>query len=102
VAQINQRQRPIREAPMVAVRQKFRQFLNEVQRDAARIVITKRGKPIAALIDIRLFERLRKLEKRFKDASRPLGRAFAQIAPEKGTALVDEAVKAARRQPSPK
>ncbi len=89
----------IREAPAMTVRKNLGDLLNEVQYRKGRIVITKGGKPVAALIDVALFERLRKLDEEFEQLSGALAKAFAGIGPAKGTALVDEAVKAARRKP---
>jgi prevent-host-death family protein len=90
----------IREAPAMTVRQNLGDLLNEVQYRKGRIIITKGGKPVAALIDIALFERLRKLDEEFEQSAAALAKAFAPLGPEKGTALVDEAVKAARRRRS--
>ncbi|HZE61033.1 MAG TPA: type II toxin-antitoxin system prevent-host-death family antitoxin [Burkholderiales bacterium] len=92
----------IREAPAMTVRQNLGDLLNEVQYRKGRIVITKGGKRVAALIDIALFDRLRKLEEGFDELSAGLAKAFAGIEPAKGAALVGEAVKAARRKPSRK
>ena len=39
----------IREAPAMTVRQRFGELLNEVQYRRGRVVITKAGKPVAAL-----------------------------------------------------
>jgi len=89
----------IREAPAMTVRQNLGELLNEVQYRKGRIVITKGGKPVAALIDIELFERLRKLDEEFEQLSGALAKAFARVGAAKATALVDEAVKTARRKP---
>lgn len=90
----------IREAPAMTVRQNLGDLLNEVQYRKGRIVITKGGKRVAALIDIALFDRLRQLEAGFEDLSSGLAKAFAGVEPAKGAALVDEAVRATRRKPS--
>jgi hypothetical protein len=55
--------------------------------------------PPAALIDIALFERLRKLDEEFERSAGALAKVFAPLGAQKGAALVDEAVKAARRRP---
>ncbi|MGH8706241.1 MAG: type II toxin-antitoxin system Phd/YefM family antitoxin [Burkholderiales bacterium] len=82
----------------MTVRQNLGDLLNEVQYRHGRIVITKGGKPVAALIDIGLFERLRKLDEEFELLSGELARAFSGLGPKKTAALVDEAVKAVRRK----
>jgi prevent-host-death family protein len=92
----------IREASATTVRENLGDLLNEVQYRKGRIVITRGGKPVAALIDIALFERLRKLDEEHEQMTGRLAKAFAGVGPAKGAALVDEAVKAARRKPSRK
>jgi prevent-host-death family protein len=88
----------IREAPAMTVRHNLGELLNEVQYRRGRIVITKGGKPVAALVDIALFERIRKLDEEFARALDEMARAFAGIPANKGQALVAEAVAAARRK----
>lgn len=86
----------IREAPAMEVRQNLGDLLSEVQYRKGKIVITKAGKPVAALIDIALFERIRKLDEEFDRMREELARAFADIPEKQVEALVDEAVKEAR------
>ena len=56
----------LREAPAMTVRKNLGELLSEVQYKRDQIVITKAGKPVAALIDIPLFERLRKVDQEFE------------------------------------
>lgn len=88
----------IRETSAMAVRRKFGELLNEVQYRRDRVLITKAGKPVAALIDIALFDKLRKLDDEFEQLTGKIKKAFANIPPQKGMALVDEAVRAARKK----
>jgi prevent-host-death family protein len=87
----------IREAPAMTVRQNLGELLNEVQYRNGRVLITKAGKPVAALIDVALFERIRKLDEEFDTMADGLAKAFAGIAPGVGRALIDEALRAARK-----
>ena len=87
----------IRETPAMTVCQKFGELLNEVQYRRNRVLITKAGKPVAALIDIALFEKVRKLDEDFDVLTKDLKNAFAKVPAEKGTVLIDEAVRAARK-----
>jgi prevent-host-death family protein len=87
----------IREAPAMAVRQNLGDLLSEVQYRKGKIVITKAGKPVAALIDIALFERIRKLDEEFDRMREELARAFADMSEKQVETLADEAVKEARR-----
>ncbi len=86
----------IREAPAMTVRQNLGDLLNEVQYRKGKVIITKAGKPVAALVDIALFERIRKLDEEFEQLREELARAFAAVPEKQVEALVDEAVKEAR------
>lgn len=86
----------IREAPAMTVRQNLGDLLSEVQYRKGKVIITKAGKPVAALVDIALFERIRKLDEEFDRMREELARAFADVPEKKVEALVDEAVKEAR------
>ena len=88
----------IRETSAMAVRQKFGELLNEVQYRHDRVLITKAGKPVAALIDVALFEKLHKLDEDFDRLLDEIKQAFNDVPPEKGMVLVDEAVHAARKK----
>ena len=87
----------IKEAPAMTVRQHLGELLNEVQYRHGKVVITKAGKPVAALVDIAMFERLRKLDEEFERLRTELSAAFADQTEKEVDALVDEAVKAARK-----
>ncbi len=86
----------IREAPAMTVRQNLGDLLNEVQYRKGKVIITKAGKPVAALVDIALFERIRKLDEEFDQMRAELARAFADMPEKKVEVLVDEAVKDTR------
>ena len=86
----------IREAPAMTVRQNLGDLLSEVQYRKGKVIITKAGKPVAALVDIALFERIRKLDEEFDQMREELARAFAGVPEKQVEALADEAVKEAR------
>jgi prevent-host-death family protein len=88
----------IREAPAMTVRQNLGELLNEVQYRQGKVLITKAGKPVAALVDVALFERLRKLDEEFDALTAELARAFAGQPAEQTEQLVGEAVRAAQRK----
>ena len=88
----------IREAPAMTVRQNLGDLLNEVQYRHGKVVITKAGKPVAALIDIALFERIRKLDEEFDRMRAEIARAFARMTAKEVETLVDEAVKVVRKK----
>ncbi len=86
----------IREAPAMTVRQNLGDLLSEVRYRKGKIIITKAGKPVAALVDIALFERIRKLDEEFDRMREELARAFADMPEAQVEKLVDEAVKETR------
>ena len=81
----------------MAVRQHLGELLNEVQYRRGKIVVTKAGRPVAALVDIAMFERLRKLDEEFDRMRGEFVDAFADATEHDVQALTDEAVKAVRR-----
>jgi prevent-host-death family protein len=91
----------IREAPAMTVRQNLGELLNEVQYRHDQVVITKAGKPVAALVDIAFFERLRKMDEEFGQMKNELVKAFADQTTEDVTALLDDAVQAVRKRQNP-
>ena len=86
----------IREAPAMTVRQNLGELLNEVQYRHGKVLITKAGKPVAALVDIAMFTRLRKLDEEFDRMRADLARAFAGMAEKDVESLLGEAVQNVR------
>ena len=80
----------------MTVRQRLGELLNEVRYRRQQIVITKAGKPVAALVDIGVFDRLRKLDEEFESLRGKLAEAFSDYSEAEVDALVNEAVVAAR------
>ena len=80
----------------MTVRQHLGDLLNEVRYRRGRIVITKAGKPVAALVDIETFERMRKSDEEFDDLRAEIAEAFANRAEDEVRTLLDEAVAHAR------
>jgi len=87
----------IREATAMKVRQNLGELLNEVQYRRDSIVVTKGGKPVAALVDIDLFQKIRLLDTEFDRLTAELAKIYEGIDPETATKEIGEAVKAARR-----
>ena len=79
----------ITETTAVAFRQNLGEMLNQVQFRKDSIVITKDGKPVAALIDAQLFERIRQMQERFDELSARLQQGFADVPEEEGIAEID-------------
>ena len=87
----------IREATAMKVRQNLGELLNEVQYRRDSILVTKGGKPVAALVDIDLFQKIRLMDTEFDRLTAELAKAYQGIEPGTATKEIDEAVKAARR-----
>ncbi len=88
----------LREAPAMTVRQNLGELLNEVQYKRDKIIITKAGKPVAALIDMPLFERLREMDQEFERMTGQLRQAFQDVPESEVDALLDEAIAHARKR----
>jgi prevent-host-death family protein len=78
----------ITETNAVAFRQNLGEMINQVQFRKDSIVITKDGRPVAALIDAKLFERLRRMQERFDALSARLSAAYADVPEGEGMAEI--------------
>ncbi len=87
----------IREAAAVKVRQNLGEMLNEVRYKHDSIVIHKDGQPVAALVDMGLFERIRAMEERFTRLTDGIRAAFAPLDDTVLEQVIDEAVSDARK-----
>jgi prevent-host-death family protein len=87
----------IREATAMKVRQNLGELLNEVQYRRDSILVTKGGKPVAALVDVDLFQKIRLLDREFDRLTAELAKTYEGIDRKTATKEIDEAVKAARR-----
>lgn len=88
----------ITETTAVTLRQNLRDMLNRVQYRHDSILITKDGKPVAALVDAAMFERIRRMQQRFDALSERLAKAYEPVAEDAGTAEIDRVSARARRQ----
>ena len=86
----------ITETSEVSFRQNLGDMLNQVHYRSDSIVINKDGKSIAALVDARLFERIRRMQARFDALSQRLAQDFAATPQDAGMAEIDAAVQAER------
>ena len=78
----------ITETNAVAFRQNLGEMINQVQFRKDSIVITKDGRPVAALIDAKLFERIRRMQGRFDALSARIAEAYADVPEEEGVAEI--------------
>lgn len=82
----------ISQVSAVAFRQNLDEMLNQVQFRHDNIVISKDGKPVAALVDARLFERMRRMQNRFHALCQRLEAGFASTPESEGLAEIEAAV----------
>lgn len=88
----------ITETNAVTFRQNLGDMLNRVQYRHDSIVVNKDGKPVAALVDARLFARIRRLQARFDALSKRIEAGFADTAEVEGLAEINAAVAEVRAQ----
>lgn len=91
----------ITQTSAVSFRQNLGEMLNQVQYRRDSILINKDGKPVAALIDARLFERIRRMQGRFDTLCQRIEKGYAGVPETEGVAEIDAAI-AAERQASPR
>ena len=81
----------ISETSAVSFRQNLGEMLNQVQYRHDSIVINKDGKPVAALVDARLFARIRRMQARFDALCQRIDAGFAESPESEGLAEIDAA-----------
>jgi prevent-host-death family protein len=82
----------INEVNAVAFRQNLGEMLNQVQYRHDSILIKKDGKPVAALVDAQLFDRIRRFKDRFDTLSQRIAETYATIPQEEGMDEIDTIV----------
>ena len=88
-----------REATAMTVRQNLGELLNEVQYRHDSIVITKAGKPVAAMVDMDTYERMRRKDSgEFERLWAEFAKGFEDLTEEEAQALADEALAEARAE----
>ena len=88
----------ITETTAVTLRQNLGDMLNRVQYRRESIVITKDGKPVAALVDAVLFERIRAMQDRFDALCDRIAKGYENVPEAEGMAEIDAACAVARRE----
>ncbi len=88
----------ITQTSAVTFRQNLGEMLNQVQFRHDSVVINKDGKPVAALVDARLFERIRRMQNRFDALCQRIEKGFAAIPEPDGLAEIEAAVALERNE----
>ena len=86
----------INEVNAVVFRQNLGEMLNHVQYRHDSILIKKDGKPVAALVDAKLFDRIRRFKNRFDALSQQIADVYAVIPEEEGLSEIDALVSGTR------
>jgi prevent-host-death family protein len=82
----------VTEVTAVNFRKNLGEMLNQVQYRNDSIIISKDGKPVAALVDAELFARIRRMRDRFDALSARIAEAYAEVPIDEGLAEIDAAV----------
>ena len=82
----------------VTFRQNLGEMLNQVQYRHDTVLINKDGKTVAALVDARLFERIRRMQALFDALCQRLETGFAGVPAETGMAEINAAIADDRRE----
>jgi prevent-host-death family protein len=90
----------ITETSAVTFRQNLGEMLNQVQYRHDSVIINKDGKPVAALVDARLFERIRRMQGRFDALCQRIEAGFAEVPEAEGVAEIEAAIELERAQAS--
>jgi len=80
----------------VNFRQNLGEMLNQVQYRHDSVVINKDGRPVAALVDARLFERIRRMQARFDALCQRIESGFSNVPEAEGMAEINAAIELER------
>lgn len=87
----------ITQTTAVNFRQNLGEMLNQVQYRRDSVLISKDGKPVAALVDARLFERIRRMQARFDALCARIESGYSDVPEDVGIAEIDAAISEDRR-----
>lgn len=88
----------IKEATAMMVRQNLGELLNSIQYGHDQVVITKGGKPVAAMVDADLFQKICLLKQEFNRVTDELAAAYAGVDQEVAEKEIAAAVRAVRKR----
>lgn len=82
----------------MTVRQNLGELLNEIQYRQDQVLITKGGKPIAAMVDVALFDKIRLMRNEFDRLTMDLAKVYRDVPADVAESEIAEAVAAARKR----
>lgn len=83
----------IREINLAEARKNFGEIVNEVRYRHDNILLHKSGKPVAALVNIELFNKMQQLELNLKQYIEELAKTYESISASIAESEIQEAVK---------
>lgn len=86
----------LHKATAMTVRQNLGELLNGVQYRHDTVLITKAGKPVAALVDIDLFEKIKRMKNEFDQLSQQLAKVYQDTDLVMAEKEIEEALQAVR------
>lgn len=84
------------ETSAVSFRQNLGELLNQVEYRHDSVIINKDGKPVAALVDVRQFERIRRMQVRFDTLCQRIESGCANVSEAEGLAEINAAIDSER------
>ena len=88
----------IKEATAMMVRQNLGELLNGIQYGHDQVLITKGGKPVAAMVDADLFQKICLMKREFDRLTEMLAAAYSGVDQDVAEREIAEAVRAARKR----
>lgn len=88
----------IQKVTAMSVRQNLGELLNSVQYRHDSVLITKAGKPVAALVDVELFEKIRAMREQFDRLSLELSQVYQNIDKQIAETDLAEALEVTRKK----
>lgn len=82
----------------MTVRQNLGELLNEIQYRQDQVLITKGGKPIAAMVDVALFDKIRLMRSEFDRLTLDLAKVYRDVPADEAESEIAEAVAAVRKR----
>ena len=88
----------VRRTSSASAQKKLDELLDSVQRRQDTVVITSAGKPVAALVNMPLYEKMALMQADFEKSLAKLRRAYVGVDRRTARKEIDEAIRAARRK----
>ena len=82
----------------MTVRQNLGELLNEIQYRQDQVLITKGGKPVAAMVDVALFDKIRLMRNEFDRLTTDLAKVYRDVPADVAENEIAEAVAAVRKR----